>query len=318
MTKVLAVLGATGQQGSSVIEHVRYDKQLSETYTVRALTRDPSSDKAQLLLSNNKVEVIQADVTDRSSLEGAFTGVHTLFAMTTPAFGSDAVNTEYNTIKQIADAAVAKGVTHIIFSTLPAVSKISGGKYKAVTPFDAKALGEEYIRSLPVKSSFYCPGSFMTNFTSQPFSAPQKSADNEDTWVMKRNMRPDAQMPLIDAVGDGGKFVGAILADPDKYVGKTICAATKLYSLTEQAAALAKASGKKVVYQQISDEELVQASGLPAPVATLMVEYFKYVDEFGYFGPGTKELVEEGARQVERGELATLEDYLERHSYTLS
>lgn len=313
MAKLLAVLGATGQQGSSVVDFVVNDKELSQTYAVRAVTRDACSDKAKQL--SKKVEVAQADVADRSSLERALTGVHTLYAMTTPAFGVDALNVEYNIIKQIADVAVAKGVAYIIFSTLPSVSKISAGKYKGVTPFDAKALGEDYIRTLPIKSSFYCPGSFMENFASQTFLAPQPSTDGDGTWIMKRNMNPQAQMPLIDSVGDGGKFVGAILADPDKYIGKTICAATKLYSLTEQADALAKSSGKNIVYRQVSDDELAQS--LPAPAVSIFVDYLNYINEFGYFGPKTGELVEWAAAQA-RGNLSTLEEYFERHPYTLA
>lgn len=55
--------------------------------------------------------------------------------------------------KGIADAAVAQGCQYIIFSTLPAVSKISSGKHTTMTPFDAKAVVEKSIRSLPIKSS---------------------------------------------------------------------------------------------------------------------------------------------------------------------
>lgn len=155
----------------------------------------------------------------------------------------------------------------------------------------------------------------MENFASQTFLAPQPSTDGDGTWIMKRNMNPQAQMPLIDSVGDGGKFVGAILADPDKYIGKTICAATKLYSLTEQADALAKSSGKNIVYRQVSDDELAQS--LPAPAVSIFVDYLNYINEFGYFGPKTGELVEWAAAQA-RGNLSTLEEYFERHPYTLA
>ena len=58
-------------------------------------------------------------------------------------------------------------------------------------------------------------------------------------------------MPMIDAVGDTGKFVGAILAEPEKYEGKTFCAAVKLYSLEDVAGIMSEATGKRVVYRQI-------------------------------------------------------------------
>ena len=63
-------------------------------------------------------------------------------------------------------------------------------------------------------------------------------------------------MPLIAAVDDGGKFVGAILAEPDKYEGKTFCAATAFYSGEEIAAALSRSTGQKVVYKQVLVEEI--------------------------------------------------------------
>lgn len=60
--------------------------------------------------------------------------------MTTPSFGHKAVQIEqYNNGKTIADVAIEKGAEYIIWTTLPPVKEISGGKYTKVTPFDAKS-----------------------------------------------------------------------------------------------------------------------------------------------------------------------------------
>ncbi len=213
MPKILAVFGATGKQGSSVVNYVLNDPELSQQYRIRAITRDVNSEKAKQL-KQKKVEVVQGDTLNRVSLQTALTGVHTVYAMTVPSFGPDAVEAEYNSAKTIADVAVEKGAHYIIFSTLPSVREISGGKYTNVTPFDAKAKAEQYIRGLPIKSAFCSLGSFMENLQSQTFLAPQPSPDG--TWVMFRPISSKAQLPLIDAVGDTGKFVGAILAEPEK------------------------------------------------------------------------------------------------------
>ena len=164
MAKVLGVFGATGQQGGAIVDYVLNDAELSEQYRIRAITRDVNSEKAKQL--RNRVEVVGGDMTDRVSLEAALSGVHTVFLMTTPSFGPDAVEAEFNTAKLVAQVAVEAGVEYIIFSTLPAVAEISGGKYTKVTAFDAKAKAEKYIRTLPVRSAFYCPASFMENFQS--------------------------------------------------------------------------------------------------------------------------------------------------------
>ena len=171
MAKTLLVFGATGQQGSSVIDYMLNDPELCQNYSIRAITRDVKSEKATHL--KKKVEVVQGDVSDRASLETAMTNVHTVFAMTMPAFGPDGMEVEYTSGKTIADVAVERGVEYIIFSTLPPVKEISGGKYTKVSIFDAKAKVEQYIRSLHIKCAFYSPGSFMENFHAHPFLAPK-------------------------------------------------------------------------------------------------------------------------------------------------
>lgn len=314
MSKTLAIFGATGQQGGSVVNYVLSDPELSQRYKIRAITRDIDSEKAKQL--KQKVEVVQGDVSDRASVEAALTGAHTVFAMTTPSLDPNGLEIEYNNCKTIADVSVEKGLEYIIFSTLPAVEKISGGKYTKVTPFDAKAKAEEYIRGLPIKSAFYCPGTFMENFESQFFLAPRKASDG--TWVMSRNASPKTRYPLIDAVGDTGKFIGAILAEPDKYEGEVFHAATATYSLEDIVATISKTTGKTVVYKQISTEEFTKNLSMIGPVlAEIFAEAFKYQEEFNYFGPDEEDLVAWAAKNA-RGKLSTFEEYLTAHPLQLS
>ena len=307
--KILAVFGATGQQGGSVVDYVLNDPELSQKYKIRAISRDVNSDKAKQL--KEKVEVVQADVLDRASLETALTGAHTVFAMTTPSFGPDGLEIEYNSGKTIADVAVDKGAEYIIFSTLPPIADISGGKYTKVTPFDAKAKAERHIRGLPIKSAFHSPGYFMENFQSQTFLAPQQAADG--TWILARPSSPTGKVPFIDAVGDTGKFVGSILADPDRYEGKTFSASTALYSWEEVAAILSKTTGQTVIYKQISIEEFKKSIPFAADV---FVEAYSFGEEYGYFGPGSEKLVAWAAENA-RGRLSSLEEYFERHPLQL-
>lgn len=311
MSKILAVIGATGQQGSSIINYVLHDPELSQKYKIRAITRDVNSEKAKQL-KEEKVEVVQGDVLKRASLETALTGVHTVFAMTTPSFEPDGLEVEYNSGITIADVAVEKGAEYIIFSTLPPAREISGGKYTKIDHFEAKAKAEQYIRGLSIKSAFCSLGVFMQNFQSIPFLAPQQAPDG--TWVMARHNSPKAQMPMIDVVGDTGKFVGAILAEPNKYEGKTFCAATALYSLEEVVAIMSKATGKTVVYKQIPLEDFKKS--LPFG-HDIFPEAFSFPEEFGYFGPDSEKLVAWAAKNA-RGRLSTLEEYFEAHPLQLA
>ncbi|KAI5918452.1 hypothetical protein F4810DRAFT_691934 [Camillea tinctor] len=313
MAKVLVVFGATGQQGGSVIDHVLNDSELSQEFTIRAVTRHVDSAKSKQLKERN-VEVVQGDMLDQDSLGQVLTGAHTAFAMTMPSFDPNSAIIEYNSGKAVADVALDKGVEHIIFSTLPSVSHISSGKYTKVAFFDTKAKIEQYIRSLSgIKSTFYAAGSFMSNFRNQAIS-PRRALDGSETWVMTSHLSPQAQVPLLNAAGDTGKFVGAMLADPDKYAGSTFCGATALYSLEEVAEIIARATGKLVVYRQIPLAEFI--GSLPSGVGNVFAETFSYFGEFGYFGPRTAELVVWAAANA-RGKLTTFEEFVERHPFEL-
>lgn len=311
MSKILAVFGSTGHQGGSVINHVLNDPELSQEYSIRAITRNVNSDKAKHL--KDKVQVVQGDVLDRASLETALSGVHTVFAMTVPSFGPDGFEIEYNSAKMIADVAVEKGAKYIIFATLPSVTNLSGGKYTRVTQFDAKAEAEQYIRGLDIKSAFVSMGSYMDNWENphMAFLAPKKTFN--DTWVLALPDSPETRLPLVDAHGDTGKFVGAILAEPDKYQGTTCCAATALYSLEEITATMSKATGKNVTYEQVPLDDWKKT--LPfAP--ELFAEVFLYPEEFGYYGSDSEELVA-WANEHARGRLSTFENYLKAHPLQL-
>lgn len=74
---VFVVLGATGSQGGSVIDALLPEGK----YTLRAVTRDPSSDKAKALAAKG-VEVVKGDVNDPESLKKAFQGAWGVFSVT--------------------------------------------------------------------------------------------------------------------------------------------------------------------------------------------------------------------------------------------
>lgn len=79
---LFAVVGATGQQGRSVIDALVASK---TPYRVRGLMRDTG--KAGDLPSLG-VEPVAADAEDQSSLEHAFKGAKFVFAMTAPDFSA--------------------------------------------------------------------------------------------------------------------------------------------------------------------------------------------------------------------------------------
>src|SRR3954453_8078656 len=79
MSKVIAVTGATGQQGGGLVRAVLADP--AGGFAVRAITRDPDGARAQELAAVG-AEVVRADLDDRASLERAFAGAHGAFCVT--------------------------------------------------------------------------------------------------------------------------------------------------------------------------------------------------------------------------------------------
>ena len=304
MSKLLVVFGATGQQEGSVITTVLNDAELSNQYKLRAITRDPTTPSAQSLAQKG-VEVVKADVDDASSLKAAMSGAHTVFGITVTIYDQHLKEREVRQGKGLVDAAVAAGVEYLIFSTLPHTGKISNNKYPGFVSFESKAEVEEYIRGLKIKSAFFAPGSFMQNFASN--MAPNPAGDG--TYAMANFVSPQTKLPCIDTVDDTGKYIGAILANPDEFEGKVLSASTDTWTFEEIAQVMSKASGRVVKYNQLPLE--VWKGFLRPGSEGNLVGMFQWIEEFGYYGPETESKVKWTAGKA-RGKLTTLEEYFEK------
>src|SRR5262245_3781015 len=161
--KIIAVVGATGSQGGGVCQAILADP--NGGFAVRAITRNPDKDKAKALAAQG-AEVVSANLDDVESLTKAFAGAHGVYGVTNfwEHFSAEKEKTQ---AKNIADAAKAAGVKHVIWSTLEDTRKFmdSGDtrmpflqeKYR-VPHFDAKAEADAYFSGLPVTylvTSFY-------------------------------------------------------------------------------------------------------------------------------------------------------------------
>ncbi|KAM0299872.1 hypothetical protein HYE67_005830 [Fusarium culmorum] len=310
MSKTLAVVGATGKQGGALINYILNDPDLSKQYTIRAIARDVDSEKSKDLKARG-IQVVQGDLADQASMKKALTGAQYFFFVTTPSWTATDLKPEYEIIKKTADTAVEAGIEYIIFSSLPSTSDISGGKYTANHPFDAKAEGEKYIRTLHIKKAFVRLAFFLENITQIPLWQPQK--DTEGNWVMSLQLSSKTRLPWIDNGSNIGSFVGAILAEPDKYDGVGFDAAVGHYSMEELVAIESKATGKDITYKQISPEEF--AEKLPI-MKEVYVNAFHAGEEFGYFGAEGEKSVAWAAERA-RGKLVTPEEYFKANPLVL-
>jgi uncharacterized protein YbjT (DUF2867 family) len=308
--KLLAIVGATGNQGLSTALAVLNSPHLSSLYTVRALSRDTSSPTMSSLASKGAT-LARADLDDPSSLPPALKDAHTLFFMTSTQYDGTSRAVEWAHARAVCAAALAAGVQYIIFSSMSHPRVISAGALVNVDPFDVKAEIEAYIRTLPVQSAFVAPGSFMQNYLTQ--LRPRRAEGGDDEWVLRNVVRPDTLVPWID-VTETGKWVAPILADPEKYAGKFFAAAAELGTFEKAAAALSRVTGKKVRYEQVPDE--VFKSFLSPAMREQTYEMWVLSRDYGYYGKDTRELVQWAKDQVD-GELTEFEAFLRREKYTL-
>jgi uncharacterized protein YbjT (DUF2867 family) len=309
--KLLAVLGATGNQGYSVASTALSDPELSQRYSVRAIARSTSSPKMADLAAQG-ASLATADMDAPETLPAALQGVDTLFFLTTTQYQGNSREIETRQAKAVCSAALAAGVSYIIWSSMCHPAVLSGGKYKNVEHFDDKAEIEQYIRELPVQSSFFAPGSFMQNLINNALR-PQPSRDGDGSFVLANCMQPHTRVPFID-ITETGKWVGAILAEPDRYAGKQFAAASEILSMDEVVQIVSRVTGKTVRYQHVPDE--VFKGFLPEGLRQQLYEMWAFNRDFGYFGASMDKDVA-WAKENARGELTGLEAFLGKIDYKL-
>ncbi len=112
--KIIAILGATGSQGGGLARAILKDRM--GVFAVRALTRDPDSEKARELAKLG-AEVVKADANSMASLRKAFDGAFGAFCVT---FFWEHFLPEKELAQAAAMATAAKmaGIKHAIWSTL--------------------------------------------------------------------------------------------------------------------------------------------------------------------------------------------------------
>lgn len=141
--KNVVVLGATGQQGGSVVQELLREP---SKYHIHGLTRNTQSVKSRALASQG-VDVVQANLDDSESLEHAFEGAHVIYAMT-DFWQSMSADTELKQAISIANIAEAlPQLQHFVWASLPDGKALSEGKYANIFHWQSKAALTEYLRT---------------------------------------------------------------------------------------------------------------------------------------------------------------------------
>jgi uncharacterized protein YbjT (DUF2867 family) len=261
----------------------------SGEFAARAITRDPSSEKAQAL-EDLGAEVVQADLDDRASLERAFAGAYGVYAVTNfwEHFSPDK---EIAQAGNIAEAVQAAGVEHVIWSTLedtrlwvpldddrmPTLNE----KWK-VPHYDGKGASDSEFtdRELPVtllQTSFYWENMIYFGM------GPQRGEDGTLAITFPIG---DARVAGM-AAEDIGKVALGLFKAGDEFIGETVAIAGEHATGAEMAAALSDALGEPVAFNAVSADAY---RGFGFPGAEDLGNMFQFTSEFESEYTGKRDL----------------------------
>jgi len=259
--KIIAVVGPTGTQGGGLARAILADP--NGGFALRAITRDPNKDNAKALKAQG-AEVVQGNLDDVESLKKAFAGAYGVYGVTN-FWEHFSAEKEKAQAKNIAEAAKAAGVKHVIWSTLEDTRKLMDSndkrmpflqeKYR-VPHFDAKAEADAYFSGLPVTylvTSFYWDNLYMFKL------APAKDKDGVYSWTFPLG---DSKVAGI-AAEDIGKSAYGIFKAGSQYSGKTVGITGENLTVKEMSDKLSKGLGIGPVKYNAVDADLYRSFGFP-------------------------------------------------------
>ncbi|MGK3206916.1 NmrA/HSCARG family protein [Amycolatopsis sp. MEPSY49] len=257
--KIIAVVGATGQQGGGLARAILDDPE--RRFALRAITRNPDSAAARALAARG-AEVVAADLDDEASLTKAFEGAYGAYLVT--AFWEyNSVEREQQQARAMAAAAKATGLRHVIWSTLPDTRlhlrddrvPTLHERYK-VPHFDSKAEAEAFFVEAGVPTTF-----LSTTFYFEAFLDFFRPVRDDDGVVALHLPMADRTLPGI-AAEDIGRTAFGVFAQGPSLAGETISISGENLTGEQYAAAFAKELGIEVAYRPMSVEDL-RSAGFP-------------------------------------------------------
>lgn len=268
--KLIAVVGATGQQGGAVVRAL----QASSEFRVRALTRNPASHPK---LGD---EVVLADFNRPETLKAAFAGAYGAFLVTNSwEAGADESRQALAAVNAAKDA----GVQHVIWSTLPNVEAISRGKIH-VPHFTSKAKLEPAVSEAGfAHHTFVIAPFYYQNLLG--IMAPQKQVDGTVGWALP--LDPERRVIHMGDVTELGRVVAGAFAQPDLVGhGQHLPLVGDFLSFNEILATLNR-QGNKFSYRQVPREVF----GGWFPGAEGVAAMLAHFEAHTYLGPDARDAI---------------------------
>lgn len=306
--KIITVFGATGSQGGGLAQAILNDS--NSEFSVRAVTRNPQSDKARELAQKG-AEVVEGDIDDPASVRKALEGAYGAFFVTFfwEHFSAEKEKAE---VRTFAEAAKEAGIKHAIWSTLEDTRlyiPLSDNRmptlqeqYK-VPHFDVKGESDKEFTERGVPVTFLYASFYWENFIF--FGAgPKRGEDGKLYLTMPMG---DKKMAGV-AAEDIGKFAYALFKKGEETLGQTLGVAGGQLTGQQMAAAFSKALGEEVLYNEV-DPDTYRGFGFPG--AEEMGNMFQFYRDFDEVCNKTRDV----ARSRELNpELQSFEEWLSKNA----
>jgi uncharacterized protein YbjT (DUF2867 family) len=236
--RTILVTGATGAQGGAVAAHL-----LADGWRVRALVRNPISAAAGLL-ARAGAQLVTGDMADRAVLDAAVRDVHGVFSVQ-PAWDDPAESAKEITLGiNVAGAAHAAGVQHLVYASVGGAERASG-----ISTWATKWQIERHVAALGLPATILRPVQFMDSYTDPRQGLP--------TGTLITVVASDQRSQLI-AVDDIGAFAALAFARPDEFVGRAIEIAGDALTPAQIGAAIGHAVGRVITVQSLSPDMIDQ------------------------------------------------------------
>ncbi|KAE8422602.1 hypothetical protein BDV36DRAFT_244861 [Aspergillus pseudocaelatus] len=265
---VIAVVGATGNQGAGVIQALLGSRNPDGgLWHVRGVTRDPNSPKAKSFLSahqtsDKRLSLVSGDAYDKDSLHVAFAGAYGVFAMTSETHTGRILEKDEEMMHEIDAgqnmvlAAEECGVKHFVFSSLPDMVSATGGRFVNIHHMNNKYEIEKFARErLSGGVTCLIPGFFYTNLR-----WPQYSIRRSNGVVEFRIPIPGGQVAQwTDPIHDMGNFAARVfeLGVPKTH-GKTYLVLSSRTTPDEMVKTFTRVTGQPAIHDPISAEEFAE------------------------------------------------------------
>ncbi len=280
---LVLVSGATGRQGGAIGREL-----LDAGWKVRAMTRKPESEAAQLMAARG-AEIVRADLNDEESLRRVLEGAWGAVAVQNTWEGGVAMEEEQG--HRFARLAKEAGVQHLLYQSVASADRNTG-----IPHFDNKWRVEQTIRGLGFPSwTVMRPVFFMENLLT-PWFKP-----SIDEGKLAIGMSPTGTLQMI-AVHDIGKYGLQAFERQEQLNGRAVDIASDELSGPEAARILSEVTGRKIEFYSTPIEEVRSASSEFAA----MLEWF---DAVGYDADIEGNAAEFGIRPTRFREWAARQDW---------